>query len=78
MGGNMLFRAIALSLALLIGIGAIVPLATEMVEAGPHKVKRTKNINIRSTPKNGGDSIVRSSVASELLRHAAVLFACTS
>ena len=42
MGGNMLIRAIALSLALLIGIGAIVPLATEMVEAGPHKVKTYK------------------------------------
>lgn len=38
----MLFRAIALSLALLIGIGAIVPLATESVEAGPKKTKRYK------------------------------------
>lgn len=38
----MLFRAIALSLALLIGIGAIVPLATETVEAGPKKTKRYK------------------------------------
>src|SRR3982751_6848054 len=42
MGGNMLFRAIALSLALLIGIGAIIPLATEMVEAGPHKIRKYK------------------------------------
>lgn len=38
----MLLRAIALSLALLIGLGAIIPLATEMVEAGPHKVRRYK------------------------------------
>ncbi len=37
----MLVRAIALSLALLIGIGAIVPLATDSVEAGPrHKRKK--------------------------------------
>lgn len=37
----MLVRAIALSLALLIGIGAIVPLATDNVEAGPrHKRKK--------------------------------------
>ncbi len=33
----MLVRAIALSLALLIGIGAIIPLATDYAEAGPHK-----------------------------------------
>lgn len=33
----MLVRAIALSLALLIGIGAIIPLATEYAEAGPRK-----------------------------------------
>src|SRR6476661_5781675 len=38
----MLIRAIALSIALLIGIGAIIPLATEMVEAGPHKVRQYK------------------------------------
>lgn len=37
----MLARAIALSLALLVGIGAIVPLATDSVEAGP-KNKRKK------------------------------------
>lgn len=37
----MLVRAIALSLALLIGIGAIIPLATDSVEAGPrHKRKK--------------------------------------
>ena len=35
----MIARAIALSLALLIGIGTIVPLATELAEAGP-KTKR--------------------------------------
>lgn len=36
----MLVRAIALSLALLIGIGAIIPLATENAEAGPHKHRK--------------------------------------
>ena len=35
----MIVRAIALSLALLIGIGTIIPLATEYAEAGP-KTKR--------------------------------------
>ena len=38
----MQFRAIALSMALLIGIGVIVPMATESVEAGPKKTKRYK------------------------------------
>lgn len=36
----MVIRAIALSLALLIGVGSIVPLATESVEAGKRKSKR--------------------------------------
>lgn len=36
----MLIRAIALSIALLIGIGAIVPLATENAEAGPRKTRK--------------------------------------
>jgi len=36
----MVIRAIALSLALLIGIGAIVPLATDTVEAGKSKSKK--------------------------------------
>jgi hypothetical protein len=35
-------RAIALSIALLIGIGTIIPLATELAEAGPKKSKRYK------------------------------------
>ena len=35
-------RAIALSLALLIGIGTIIPLATDYAEAGPKKTKRYK------------------------------------
>ncbi|MGH9948137.1 MAG: hypothetical protein ACRD6X_13180 [Pyrinomonadaceae bacterium] len=39
----MLFRTIALSLALIIGIGAIIPLATEYAEAGPKKSKRYKS-----------------------------------
>ena len=38
----MIFRAIALSLALLIGIGTIVPLATEYAEAGPRKTRKYK------------------------------------
>src|SRR5215208_2432090 len=38
----MVVRAIALTLALLIGIGTIIPLATEMAEAGPKKSKRYK------------------------------------
>ena len=41
----MLIRAIALSIALLIGVGAIVPLATEYAEAGPHKTKRYNKKN---------------------------------
>ncbi|HBR57640.1 MAG TPA: hypothetical protein DEA22_09250 [Blastocatellia bacterium] len=38
----MLLRAIALSIALLIGIGTIIPLATEYAEAGSHKTKKYK------------------------------------
>jgi hypothetical protein len=38
----MLVRAIALSIALLIGIGTIIPLATEYAEAGPRKAKKYK------------------------------------
>lgn len=37
-----MIRAIALSLALLIGIGAIVPLATNYAEAGPRKHRKYK------------------------------------
>ena len=36
----MLFRAIALTLALLIGIGTIIPLSTDTAEAGPRKSKK--------------------------------------
>lgn len=39
----MFFRAIALSLALLIGIGAIIPLATQDAEAGPRKHRKQKH-----------------------------------
>jgi len=39
----MLKRAIALSLALLIGIGAIIPLATQDAEAGPRKHRKHKH-----------------------------------
>ena len=38
----MLVRAIALSLALLVGIGVIVPLATDTTEAGSRKSKKSK------------------------------------
>ena len=38
----MLIRAIALSLALIIGVGTIIPIATEYAEAGPKKSKRYK------------------------------------
>lgn len=38
----MLVRAIALSIAILVGIGAIIPLATETTEAGPRKAKKKK------------------------------------
>lgn len=37
-----MIRAIAISIALLIGIGTLIPLATEMAEAGPKKTKRYK------------------------------------
>lgn len=40
----MIFRAIALSLVLLVGIGAVIPLATNYAEAGAkHKVKKKRN-----------------------------------
>ncbi|MEP6849147.1 MAG: hypothetical protein ABI999_09855 [Acidobacteriota bacterium] len=39
----MLIRAIALSLALLIGIGAIIPLATETTEAGPRHHRKYRS-----------------------------------
>ncbi|NOT48765.1 MAG: hypothetical protein HOP17_13575 [Acidobacteria bacterium] len=38
----MVVRAIALSIALLIGLGTIIPLATDMAEAGPKKSRRYK------------------------------------
>jgi len=38
----MLIRAIALSIALLIGVGTLLPLATETTEAGPRHSKRYK------------------------------------
>ena len=38
----MVFRAIALTLALLIGIGTIIPLGTDYAEAGPRKSKTYK------------------------------------
>lgn len=47
----MVIRAIALSLALLIGVGAIVPLATESVEAGKRKTKRYKKKHYKKYSK---------------------------
>jgi hypothetical protein len=38
----MVFRAIALSIALLVGIGTIIPIATEFAEAGPKTKKKLK------------------------------------
>ena len=38
----MIFRAIALSLAIMVGLGTILPLVTLQVEAGSHKQKRAK------------------------------------
>ena len=40
----MLVRAIVLSLALLIGVGAIIPLATDNVEAGPRNKRKQKHV----------------------------------
>ena len=37
-----MFRAIALSLALLVGMGTIIPLATDLAEAGPKTTKKKK------------------------------------
>ena len=47
----MVLRAIALSLALLVGIGTIVPLATEHVEAGKRQKKRYKKKKYRKYSK---------------------------
>jgi hypothetical protein len=43
----MLIRAIALSMALLIGVGVLIPLATETTEAGPHHSKYKKHHKYR-------------------------------
>ena len=40
----MLVRAIALSLAILVGIGAIIPLATDTTEAGPRHKRQRKQV----------------------------------
>lgn len=41
----MIFRSIALCLAIFVGLGTIIPLATNGVEAGPHTKKHAKNKN---------------------------------
>ena len=43
----MIFRAIALSLALLIGIGTIIPLTTDYTEAGSFKKKKKKKKRVQ-------------------------------
>jgi hypothetical protein len=47
----MLIRAIALSIALVIGVGVIVPLATETTEAGPHHSKYKRHHKYRKYSK---------------------------
>lgn len=47
----MLVRAIALSLAILVGIGVIIPLATDTTEAGPRKAKKKKERTWRGVKK---------------------------
>jgi hypothetical protein len=47
----MLIRAIALSIALVIGVGVIIPLATETTEAGPHHSKYKKHRKYRKYSK---------------------------
>lgn len=44
-------RAIVLSLALLIGIGTLIPLATEYVEAGAHKPRKYKKKKVKKYSK---------------------------
>ncbi len=46
-----MLRAIALSLAILVGLGAIIPLATETTEAGPRKAKKKKQRTWRGVKK---------------------------
>ncbi|HSU25303.1 MAG TPA: hypothetical protein VLI65_04940 [Pyrinomonadaceae bacterium] len=47
----MLIRAIALSIALVIGVGVIIPLATETTEAGPHHSKYKRHHKYRKYSK---------------------------
>lgn len=46
-----MLRAIALSLALLIGIGTLIPLATEYAEAGSHKPRKYKKKKVKKYSK---------------------------
>jgi hypothetical protein len=46
-----MLRAIALSLAILVGIGTIIPLATDTTEAGPRKAKKKKQRSWRGVKK---------------------------
>lgn len=46
-----MLRAIVLSLALLIGIGTLIPLATEFAEAGSHKQKKYKKKRVKKYSK---------------------------
>ena len=47
----MLIRAIALSIALVIGVGVVLPLATAVTEAGPHHAKYKKHRKYRKYSK---------------------------
>src|SRR5947208_12790872 len=47
----MLIRAIALSIALVVGVGVLVPLATQTTEAGPHHSRYKKHRKYRKYSK---------------------------
>ena len=47
----MLIRAIALSIALVVGVGVLIPLATETTEAGPHHSKYKRHRKYRKYSK---------------------------
>ena len=47
----MLFRAIALSIALLVGIGTVIPYMTDSTEAGPRRIKKKKKRYWRGVKK---------------------------
>ncbi len=64
----MIYRAIALSLAILVGLGTILPLVTLQVEAGSRNQngRKRKARNIKNTQRNGGALIVSESIVKNL------------